>query len=205
MRLAPLPLVLDPPFLFFFHHHHHHPPSGPTAFDTSVIGTILHDFMEIVFQNNETTLQSWHLDGYTFWTVGFGSNQWMLDMRGATIWLMLIVDTLSSYEGVTVCKKKKIGILFKTAYRNFGSSKIMPLILSGSDIVAMARTGSEKNHRPPSPLPAHIMHHNSSASTTMPTVTHVTPPPLFSYQPRHRPPIRRRAAATTMPSSLFIS
>ncbi|RVW13141.1 hypothetical protein CK203_104954 [Vitis vinifera] len=32
--------------------------------------------------------------------------------------------------------------------RNFGNSKTMPLILSGSNVVAMARTGSEKNHRP---------------------------------------------------------
>ena len=49
------------------------PPSGPAVFGTSVIGTTLHDFIEIVFQNNETTLQSWHLDGYTFWTVGYAS------------------------------------------------------------------------------------------------------------------------------------
>ncbi|KAL6312766.1 hypothetical protein AAG906_020607 [Vitis piasezkii] len=57
------------------------PPSGPAVFGTSVRGTTLHDFIEIVFQNNETTLQSWHLDGNTFWTVGFGSGQWTPDMR----------------------------------------------------------------------------------------------------------------------------
>ena len=46
------------------------PLSVPAVFGTSVIGTTLHDFIEIVFQNNETTIQSWHLDGYSFWTVG---------------------------------------------------------------------------------------------------------------------------------------
>ncbi|XP_042509457.1 L-ascorbate oxidase homolog [Macadamia integrifolia] len=57
------------------------PTSGPTYFGTSVIGTTLHDFAEIVFQNNENTIQSWHLDGYDFWTVGFGSKQWTPAMR----------------------------------------------------------------------------------------------------------------------------
>ncbi|MFS7947712.1 putative L-ascorbate oxidase [Helianthus anomalus] len=43
---------------------------------TSVMEASLHDFLEIVFQNNEDTVQSWHLDGYDFWPVGFGSGQW---------------------------------------------------------------------------------------------------------------------------------
>ncbi|KAF8409983.1 hypothetical protein HHK36_002503 [Tetracentron sinense] len=54
--------------------------ASPTLPGTSVIGTFLHDFVEIVFQNNETTMQSWHLDGYDFWVVGFGSKQWIPDM-----------------------------------------------------------------------------------------------------------------------------
>lgn len=49
------------------------PLSVPAVFGTSVIGTTLHDFIEIVFQNNETTIQSWHLDGYSFWIVGYAS------------------------------------------------------------------------------------------------------------------------------------
>ncbi|KAL6961527.1 hypothetical protein U1Q18_039297 [Sarracenia purpurea var. burkii] len=50
------------------------PTNGPTVLGTSVIGTTLHDFVEIIFQNNEKTIQSWHLDGYTFWTVGYVLN-----------------------------------------------------------------------------------------------------------------------------------
>ncbi|KAG8367057.1 hypothetical protein BUALT_Bualt16G0032800 [Buddleja alternifolia] len=48
---------------------------------TSVLETSHHDFIEIVFQNNEGTMQSWHLDGYDFWVVGFGSGQWTQDSR----------------------------------------------------------------------------------------------------------------------------
>ncbi|KAK6924095.1 Multicopper oxidase, C-terminal [Dillenia turbinata] len=52
------------------------PSPGPTVLGTSVINTTLHDFVEIVFQNDDKYLQSWHLDGYDFWTVGFGSGSW---------------------------------------------------------------------------------------------------------------------------------
>lgn len=46
-------------------------PSGNGAsLGTSVLGTSLHDFIEVVFQNNENAIQSMHLDGYDFWVVG---------------------------------------------------------------------------------------------------------------------------------------
>lgn len=47
------------------------PPSGLPVLGTSVIGTTLHDFVEIVFQNTEKYVQSWHLDGYSFYAVGY--------------------------------------------------------------------------------------------------------------------------------------
>ncbi|CAN8264119.1 unnamed protein product [Cochlearia groenlandica] len=50
--------------------------SNPAIVATSVVETSLHAFLEIVFQNNEKSMQSWHLDGYDFWVVGFGSGQW---------------------------------------------------------------------------------------------------------------------------------
>ncbi|XP_075655591.1 L-ascorbate oxidase homolog [Castanea sativa] len=52
------------------------PSDGPAYLATSVIPASLHDFIEVVFQNNEKTIQSWHLDGYDFWVVGYGSGQW---------------------------------------------------------------------------------------------------------------------------------
>lgn len=47
------------------------PSSGSTFIATPVVPASLHDFLEIVFQNNENTLQSMHLDGYDFWVVGY--------------------------------------------------------------------------------------------------------------------------------------
>ncbi|MQL70971.1 hypothetical protein Taro_003282 [Colocasia esculenta] len=62
-------------------------PSRPTGGDvvlaTSVLRFGLHEFVEIVFQNTETTIQSWHLDGYDFWVVGYGSGQWTPDLRNS--------------------------------------------------------------------------------------------------------------------------
>ncbi|KAK8694760.1 hypothetical protein V6N13_072305 [Hibiscus sabdariffa] len=52
------------------------PSGGAATVATSVMPASLHDFLEVVFQNNENTMQSWHLDGYDFWVVGFGSGQW---------------------------------------------------------------------------------------------------------------------------------
>ncbi|XP_077224607.1 L-ascorbate oxidase homolog [Tasmannia lanceolata] len=52
------------------------PSDGPAFLGTSVLPANLHDFLEIVFQNNENTIQSWHLDGYDFWVAGLGNGQW---------------------------------------------------------------------------------------------------------------------------------
>ncbi|XP_071711118.1 L-ascorbate oxidase homolog [Rutidosis leptorrhynchoides] len=52
------------------------PNGGGPRLATSVMSASLHDFLEIVFQNNEKSVQSWHLDGYDFWAVGYGSGQW---------------------------------------------------------------------------------------------------------------------------------
>jgi len=38
---------------------------------TPVLRLGLHEFVEVVFQNTESELQSWHLDGYDFWVVGW--------------------------------------------------------------------------------------------------------------------------------------
>ncbi|KAJ9559710.1 hypothetical protein OSB04_004870 [Centaurea solstitialis] len=57
------------------------PSSNPAILGVSVLGFTLHDYVEFVFQNNENTIQSWHLDGSDFWTVGFGSGEWNTTMR----------------------------------------------------------------------------------------------------------------------------
>ncbi|KAK7318243.1 hypothetical protein RJT34_02942 [Clitoria ternatea] len=52
------------------------PSNGVGFIGTSVMPTNLHDIIEVVFQNNENTMQSWHLDGYDFWVIGYGFGQW---------------------------------------------------------------------------------------------------------------------------------
>lgn len=50
-----------------------YPSGGSARLGTSVLGTNLHNFIEVVFQNDEYSMQSWHLDGYDFWVVGYFS------------------------------------------------------------------------------------------------------------------------------------
>lgn len=57
------------------------PTAGSPHLATAVLPSSLHEFLEIVFQNNEDTMQSWHLDGYDFWVVGFGSGTWTQGSR----------------------------------------------------------------------------------------------------------------------------
>ncbi|KAL6982629.1 hypothetical protein U1Q18_016017 [Sarracenia purpurea var. burkii] len=52
-------------------------PSGGGIFlDTAVLGVDYRAFIEIVFENNEDILQSWHLDGYSFFVVGMDGGSW---------------------------------------------------------------------------------------------------------------------------------
>ncbi|KAK2359043.1 L-ascorbate oxidase protein [Trifolium repens] len=58
-------------------------PTGGNAYlQTAVMGANFHEYVEIVFQNWENSVQSWHIDGYAFFVVGFGSGQWTPDSRG---------------------------------------------------------------------------------------------------------------------------
>lgn len=46
------------------------PTGGGLYLDTSVLGADYRAFVEIIFQNDEDIVQSWHLDGYQFFVVG---------------------------------------------------------------------------------------------------------------------------------------
>ena len=49
-----------------------YPNGGNNAYlQTSVMGANFHEFVEIVFQNWEDSVQSWHIDGYSFFVVGY--------------------------------------------------------------------------------------------------------------------------------------
>ncbi|KAH9607451.1 hypothetical protein KSS87_019348, partial [Heliosperma pusillum] len=49
--------------------------------DASVINGRFKGFVEIVFQNNDTILQTFHLDGFSFYVVGMGYGVWTTDKR----------------------------------------------------------------------------------------------------------------------------
>ncbi|XP_057965105.1 monocopper oxidase-like protein SKU5 isoform X2 [Malania oleifera] len=49
--------------------------------DTSIINATYKGFMEIIFQNNDTTVQSYHMDGYAFFVVGMDYGVWTEDSR----------------------------------------------------------------------------------------------------------------------------
>ncbi|XP_052183530.1 L-ascorbate oxidase homolog [Diospyros lotus] len=53
-----------------------HPTWGNAYLATSVMAADYRTFIEIVFQNWEDTVQSWHIDGYSFFVVGMDGGQW---------------------------------------------------------------------------------------------------------------------------------
>lgn len=47
-----------------------YPTNGYAYLQTSVMGANFREFVEIVFQNWEDSVQSWHIDGHSFFVVG---------------------------------------------------------------------------------------------------------------------------------------
>jgi hypothetical protein len=47
------------------------PTSGGAYLQTSVMGADYRGYVEVVFENSENEVQSWHIDGYAFWVVGY--------------------------------------------------------------------------------------------------------------------------------------
>ncbi|CAH9126231.1 unnamed protein product [Cuscuta epithymum] len=52
------------------------PTGGGIYLDTAVMGADYRAFIEIVFQNDENIVQSYHIDGYQFWVVGMDGGKW---------------------------------------------------------------------------------------------------------------------------------
>ncbi|CAN0847749.1 L-ascorbate oxidase homolog, partial [Linum grandiflorum] len=57
------------------------PNGGGIYLDTSVLTVDYRTFIEIVFQNTENIVQSWHLNGYSFWVVGMDGGKWTSESR----------------------------------------------------------------------------------------------------------------------------
>lgn len=47
------------------------PITGPPRMETSVINGTYRGFMEVILQNNETKVQTYHMSGYAFFVVGY--------------------------------------------------------------------------------------------------------------------------------------
>lgn len=65
----------------------------PGKVDTSVINGTFKGFIEIIFQNNSTSVQSYHLDGYSFFVVGMDYGVWTENSR----------TTYNKWDGVARC------------------------------------------------------------------------------------------------------
>ncbi|KAK3038874.1 hypothetical protein RJ639_028596 [Escallonia herrerae] len=59
----------------------YNPTGGGLYLDTSVMGVDYRAFIEIVFENPEDIVQSWHLNGYSFFVVGMDGGQWTSGSR----------------------------------------------------------------------------------------------------------------------------
>ncbi|KAG9443451.1 hypothetical protein H6P81_014791 [Aristolochia fimbriata] len=55
--------------------------AGAVKLDTVVVNATFRDFVEIVFENKEKSIQSWHLDGYSFFAVGMDAGKWTPEKR----------------------------------------------------------------------------------------------------------------------------
>ncbi|KAM7266056.1 hypothetical protein ACFE04_003739 [Oxalis oulophora] len=57
------------------------PSYGGSYLQTAVMNSNFRDFIEIVFQNWEDTVQSWHVDGFNFFVVGMEGGGWTAASR----------------------------------------------------------------------------------------------------------------------------
>lgn len=58
------------------------PLTGPPKMETSVINGTYRGFMEVILQNNDTKVQSYHMSGYAFFVVGMDYGEWTENSRG---------------------------------------------------------------------------------------------------------------------------
>lgn len=78
------------------------PLTGRPRMDTSIINGTFKGFAEIIFQNNDTVMQSFHIDGFSFYVVGYGFKHWahfisvlmamhsrLTDFVSITAWIMV--------------------------------------------------------------------------------------------------------------------
>nr|KJB37592.1 hypothetical protein B456_006G212500 [Gossypium raimondii] len=58
------------------------PLTGPPKMETSVINGTYRGFMEVILQNNDTKMHTYHMSGYAFFVVGMDYGEWSENSRG---------------------------------------------------------------------------------------------------------------------------
>ncbi|CAI9775539.1 unnamed protein product [Fraxinus pennsylvanica] len=58
------------------------PLTGPPRMETSIINGTYRGFMEVILQNNETKVHTYHMNGYAFFVVGMDYGEWTENSRG---------------------------------------------------------------------------------------------------------------------------
>ncbi|KAI3471052.1 hypothetical protein Pfo_027715 [Paulownia fortunei] len=72
---------------------------APTT-DRSIINATYKGFIEIILQNNDTVVQTFHLDGYSFFVVGMGYGEWTENNRGSyNRWDAISRSTVQVFAG----------------------------------------------------------------------------------------------------------
>ncbi|KAI4315289.1 hypothetical protein L6164_028115 [Bauhinia variegata] len=74
--------------------------SGPPLAETTVINGTYRGFMEIILQNNDTKMHSYHMSGYAFFVVGMDYGEWSDNSRGTyNKWDGIARTTTQVYPG----------------------------------------------------------------------------------------------------------
>lgn len=57
------------------------PITGPPKMETSVINGTYRGFMEVILQNNDTKVQTYHMSGYAFFVVGYCTSSFLVTIN----------------------------------------------------------------------------------------------------------------------------
>ncbi|KAK8990699.1 hypothetical protein GQ457_11G030330 [Hibiscus cannabinus] len=76
------------------------PHAGTPKMDRSIINATYRGFVEVILQNNDTKIQSFHMDGYAFYVVGMDFGLWTENSRSSyNKWDSISRSTTEVYPG----------------------------------------------------------------------------------------------------------
>ncbi|XP_021974663.2 monocopper oxidase-like protein SKU5 [Helianthus annuus] len=77
-----------------------HSVNEEAAYGVSVVNATHKGWHEIIFQNDLSSMDSWHLDGYGFYVVGFGDGEWTPGSRDSyNLYDPVVRSTVQVYPG----------------------------------------------------------------------------------------------------------